>query len=831
MRALRWVGGIVGGIIVLLILAVVVLRFFVPMDTVRERAVREVEAATGYELELGELRLGLGWHGLSLSTSEVRLANPTLPAAEHATFFRLAELDVGVALMPLIKRQIEVTRLVLREPVVTVRRDAAGGLNLTVAAPPGEAGPAGAPADTAAAPSTGSAGVLLAVPEARIIDARLTLVDEQQGTELGFDDLDGVLRVALDATAISLAGDLDFEGLSATVGGDPGTPYGPFDVDLDFDLAYRPESSDLTVLDCKLALAAIQLEVSGSVRSLDTTPELDLELRTGSFEPARVLSLVPAGVPEGLEMAGIAELRGTVRGPALGPSIEGSLRLRDAAVTPPGHEKAVLTALNGELRFTEQSAALPALAGQLPGGRFELSATVEDFLKPRLSANLELEAQVAPLAALATLPPDVAISGGKTAAQVSCQTRAPDWLGSLSLGGRIDVEDLVTTVPGLATTVRVERCPIRLRDQSLSVSSLAVRAGRSDLGGQVEVKGLAPPRVGFTLTSNRLDLDELLPAAPVEKPAAEGGSRAPASGGPASPAAGGAPPVLPPIDGTVSARQVMYREMTATDVGLHAAVDDAGLHITDVSGRLLGGRLAGEVHVVPEADTLRYTSTLEVEDVQANELLTSTTPVHNLIYGTFDADLALNGLQATNLDPLRFLNVNGTTEITDGYLKVSGGLGRVLQGLGVVDGDRFDYDRFISKIVVHDGRVQLDNGKMLSGTHGEFHIGGSVGFDGSLDMDIAAQLPSRYLPPQLSGNARLVELMADDQGRVPLGFAVGGDLRAPKIQIQTDALEQQFQAKLKAAATEKAEAEAKKVEEKARDAVDGLLEGLFKKKD
>ena len=61
-------------------------------------------------------------------------------------------------------------------------------------------------------------------------------------------------------------------------------------------------------------------------------------------------------------------------------------------------------------------------------------------------------------------------------------------------------------------------------------------------------------------------------------------------------------------------------------------------------------------------------------------------------------------------------------------------------------------------------------------------------------------------------------------GRVLLGFRVGGDVKSPRVQVEMGELQKQFQARLAAEASDKLKGEAQK-------AVDGLLKGLFDKKD
>jgi AsmA protein len=121
MRAAAWT---IGGLGLVVAAGVGALVVFAPVGLLRDQLIREVQVRTGRDLVIaGKTSISLV-PSLGLTMGEVSLSAP--PGMGGAPFVKMKQLDVRVALMPLLSRQISVERLVMNEPVFELRVDQKG---------------------------------------------------------------------------------------------------------------------------------------------------------------------------------------------------------------------------------------------------------------------------------------------------------------------------------------------------------------------------------------------------------------------------------------------------------------------------------------------------------------------------------------------------------------------------------------------------------------------------------------------------------------------------------------------------------------------------------
>ena len=114
-------------LVVILVAVVIIVPFFIPLDTVKEQITTRAKAATGRELTIaGDFELSI-LPRVKVKASNVTFANA--PGAKQANMLELAELEVGVALFPLISGKVEVSSFVLVDPVINLEVDAQGRPN------------------------------------------------------------------------------------------------------------------------------------------------------------------------------------------------------------------------------------------------------------------------------------------------------------------------------------------------------------------------------------------------------------------------------------------------------------------------------------------------------------------------------------------------------------------------------------------------------------------------------------------------------------------------------------------------------------------------------
>lgn len=120
MKAIMWIGIVVGALIVLIVLALLIVPNFVDVQKYKPQIEQRVAEATGRPFNIGgELKLSLfPWAGLSFS--DLHLGNP--PGFAEKDFISVKSFDVKVKLFPLVFKNVQVKRFVMEGPRIVLER-------------------------------------------------------------------------------------------------------------------------------------------------------------------------------------------------------------------------------------------------------------------------------------------------------------------------------------------------------------------------------------------------------------------------------------------------------------------------------------------------------------------------------------------------------------------------------------------------------------------------------------------------------------------------------------------------------------------------------------
>ena len=188
MRVLRIALWVLAALIVVPAVAIGVLIATFDANRLKPRLEAEALRATGRQMTIaGDLAIKPSLVP-TLVAEKVSVAN--IEGGSRPEMATLGRLELQVALLPLLSRQVEVTRLVLLQPDILLERLADGRTNWQP--PPAEAAGGTAPArqDTPAPGGTETSDTpapSFAVNAVRIEDGRLTIRDARAGTEARYD--------------------------------------------------------------------------------------------------------------------------------------------------------------------------------------------------------------------------------------------------------------------------------------------------------------------------------------------------------------------------------------------------------------------------------------------------------------------------------------------------------------------------------------------------------------------------------------------------------------------------------------------------------------------
>ncbi|MCF8079840.1 MAG: AsmA family protein [Desulfobacterales bacterium] len=287
MKALKWIGIAVGGLIVLIVAALLIIPMFVDLNDYKPQIEQQVTAMTGRSFSIGgDVDLSLfPWAGVALS--DIRLGNP--PGFDEKQMAGLEAFEVRVKLLPLIFRDIQVKRFVVQRPqIVLIRQkdgsanwEGFGGAEKSGAGPAKEKTPTAMPSETEASLPIET----LTVGEFAVTDGSVRYVDRGTGSEHTVSDLTLRLTdVSLDRPVpLVFSAQVDgkpisLEGTVGPVGRQPGKG------DLGFDLIAK-------------ALGQLEVAAAGKVSNAASKPQVDVTVSVSPFSPRKLVSAMGQPFP------------------------------------------------------------------------------------------------------------------------------------------------------------------------------------------------------------------------------------------------------------------------------------------------------------------------------------------------------------------------------------------------------------------------------------------------------------------------------------------------------------------------------------------------------
>ena len=114
------------GLVGCVLLMLVMLPYVVSLDSIKGQIVAQIEAALQRKVDVGAVRLQL-LSGLGVSLEDLIIYNPS--GWQQPYLMKAGRLSIKVAGRPLLRRQVEITSMLLRDGEIVIERDAQGRLN------------------------------------------------------------------------------------------------------------------------------------------------------------------------------------------------------------------------------------------------------------------------------------------------------------------------------------------------------------------------------------------------------------------------------------------------------------------------------------------------------------------------------------------------------------------------------------------------------------------------------------------------------------------------------------------------------------------------------
>jgi len=362
--------------------------------------------------------------------------------------------------------------------------------------------------------------------------------------------------------------------------------------------------------------------------------------------------------------------------------------------------------------------------------------------------------------------------------------------GTLALGG-VSYRDAGMALPvkNLAGTIVVDGDRAEWRDFTVAI-------GSSSLHGSLRVENFLKPRIGFTLNSPRLDLNELVATlVPV--------SGAAGSATPASPRTGpGGSGLLDQVSGSgrLDIKQVRFQTFDLSNVRAAVGLAHSVFSLSDLGASFYGGTLGGSASVDVGRVAPGYAASVRLAKVDVDPLLTAYGDnLKDLVRGRLSGQLALSATGSSMTEILGTAHGTGALEITDGAVTSFSVLKQVAALLEMAGGkgigrDSTTFQSLRADLVVADRKARTENLTLLSQDL-ELEGKGWVGLDATLNLDVTARFSEESTSGMVAKNARLGGLT--DKGRLVVYFTLQGDLASPSFRMNTSDQAKAAEAKAK----------------------------------
>jgi hypothetical protein len=465
-------------------------------------------------------------------------------------------------------------------------------------------------------------------------------------------------------------------------------------------------------------------------------------------------------VAEGLEIGGPqAAERGPDIGirasrvsvhPAILPLLLGDVRLRSVALdhgTVAAGERPLVADLSAKVRLGRAGDGSPRLVGRLAGA----------------------------------LPSVPGVSGFRAEFDA---TLLPDLLRFSSL--RADAGPVRFQASGEIEGITTRR--LRLTGKG------AAQAGRTRIEGTLAAEGLFSdrPEIEFRLTSPLVDFDELARLAGVSRRETRSagllGALFPASLA-AEPAPQGGFLSRAVFRGTIEAVLGRVAGLELTGLAARLGVERGTARFENATFALYGGRCRGSVVLDLGSRGAPFRLDARLEGVDADRLLTALDFSRSgAIHGIGSFTLGVDG-EAARGKVAGSLRGSGRAELKDGRFLTVGILKQVAQILEMVGGrgvgrDETPFDHVSASFDVREGRGDTNDLEFRSADL-DLDGRGSIGFDGSLRLDVIASF-SRRASADLVRETPQLKFRLDPGGRLTMPLKIRGDIKAPVVQLDLD---------------------------------------------
>ena len=719
-----------GIFVAVIVIAVVVLvaNLGKVVNSQKDALLARAEARIGRDISVGEVGVAI-WPEIGVRVRDVVLSED--PAWGTEPFVRVTDLRVNVAIMPLLRKRVDIKRFVLNEPAIVVIKGEGGRFNFTSLV---EAA-GGAPGDTSGAagtPSSGAAAFVLAFAD--IENGTVHYVDRITSVDRTVRDIDFSARdVSLDSKitatlAAAVFGESQDVRIDATIGplGAIATPADLADKALGATIAMGPVNlSALAALKpgappfdpARDGVAKVNATLSGTVGAA-IFDEIDVELAVLGAEQPNVSISATAGpfnlLADSTLVMADARMKGNVTAesiglggfeikpaapgkpaPKVGGNVSGTVAFEGdaAAVAFTAHVDATQASYEIEQQFSKP-AGVPAVFDaqgtyraqgmENEGVEFtSIEATIHALkargsgrlvpFKDKESMRFAFDATTAIAPWKDYMPALAPYAAAGDATLTLAITGAPKPGAEPDIKGTAAFTNVSATIPDVPNPLKDGKGKASFTAKSASVEDATFTIGKSAFRARANIPSFEPVMATYTVTSDevwRADVQAAAPNAPkLPRPEVFRAVTVTGKGKEIPGAAQPAPGAAKPMqnDMDIVSRSGVASNIDYTDAVASVRATPEKVFIDSFSAKTMGGTVSGSGTTEPLLS--KFDVTTKVDNVNLAEYFRFKSPaLADAFSGRISGDINLAGAGKTWEEIQKTLTGKGNAVVVEGEL-------------------------------------------------------------------------------------------------------------------------------------------------------------------
>jgi AsmA protein len=841
------------GLVLALVLAFgIILPFVIDINAIVAGQIPKLENSLHREIDIGEVRLTV-LTGLGAEIKNVKISNH--PDFKKENFVSIDRLQATVQLLPLLKKEVLVSSIAVEKPQVLIEKNAKGVMNFFDMIPAEPTEPEKKPGTESEPKDPLAALKKIHISKISLKDGNFTFIDASEGKtpkEIKLENLDLSLKAVSLSQKISIDFNTDVyaspKAGQVALSGDIG-PIGeklemekiPMDLTLTLNDINLPHLAS-SIKGIQIKTGAVSAKTSLKGRFQDTLQchmdftwdKLDMNVGDPSNKNA------PASQ---INVNGDWQLDADISGSPTALVASGNISLDKSAIRYGklfDKDSGIPLFANAAGRIQKNSLRIDDLKITLSKMALTANADIVNFADPLIDGKAAIAP--APLNALAPILPALKayeLQGIIELSDARFKGKMDELKNLKGVSGNLTIRDGSATSAELGKKIEKIQAAVSVADNVIAVTNTSLKIDASDATINATIRNPVKPDITFSLASSYLDVDALLSPQSEEKK--KSGS---AKESKPEPAAGAKTPEkkkAPDLKatGNVSVKKCKYNKMIFDNVSAELLYADAVATLKNLTFDTFGGNVSASAKVhLADMDAPQWSADLATRNIDANTALSQFTSIKDTFYGTFNADLSLQGKGAEWTAISKDLAGTGSSNIVNGKLakvNVLDAVGQSLlkfQGLSMVAQavapgtqkhlNETEFNDLAGKFNITEGKILLD---ALTMSAKDFKLSGAgfIGLDKNLDVNAVLTL-SKSASERFQNDKVMKYLLNKDQLlEVPCAFK--GDVTSPRVTADGDSLNRLMQNAAAKAAQEKI---GKKVEEKLGKDADKLLKGIFK---